>query len=40
MAPRVSAMMAKELGRDETWQTLQKSAFEKLAHAYIINAGT
>jgi glycerol-3-phosphate dehydrogenase len=36
MAPRVAALMARELGRDEAWQASEISAFRALAAQYAI----
>jgi len=36
MAPRVAALMAKELGKDEAWQTTQVMAFQEMARQYVI----
>jgi glycerol-3-phosphate dehydrogenase len=36
MAPRVAALMAKELGRDASWQTSQVRQFEGLAQSYLV----
>jgi glycerol-3-phosphate dehydrogenase len=36
MAPRVAALMAAELGRDETWQRDQIAAFTALASEYLV----
>ena len=35
MAPRVAALMAEELGRDDAWAQAQVKAFEKLAEGYL-----
>jgi glycerol-3-phosphate dehydrogenase len=35
MAPRVAAIMARELGRDSAWQTAQVEAFEQTARCYL-----
>ncbi len=35
MAPRVAQIMARELGRDDTWQETQIAAFNTLAQHYI-----
>jgi glycerol-3-phosphate dehydrogenase len=35
MAPRVAALMAAELGRDEAWQHAQVEAFTTLARQYL-----
>jgi glycerol-3-phosphate dehydrogenase len=37
MAPRVAALMARELNRDEAWQSEQVRAFQKLACKHIIS---
>jgi glycerol-3-phosphate dehydrogenase len=36
MAPRVASILAKELGKDEKWQTGQIKAFDKTANGYLI----
>jgi glycerol-3-phosphate dehydrogenase len=36
MAPRVAALMARELGQDEAWQRQQVSAFTELARQYML----
>jgi glycerol-3-phosphate dehydrogenase len=36
MAPTVAALLAKELGRDDTWQRAQIAAFEALARGYML----
>jgi glycerol-3-phosphate dehydrogenase len=36
VAPRVAALLARELGRDEAWQRAQVAAFAKLADAAVI----
>ena len=36
MAPKVAALMAEELGRDEAWQREQVEAYEALAQGYLI----
>jgi len=36
MAPRVAALMAQELGRDEAWQTAQIAAFEQTAQGFLL----
>jgi glycerol-3-phosphate dehydrogenase len=38
MAPAVGALLARELGRDETWQRSQVAAFETLAAQYMVAA--
>ena len=35
MAPSVAALLATELGRDETWQQQQIADFEKIAANYL-----
>jgi glycerol-3-phosphate dehydrogenase len=35
IAPRVAEIMARELGRDETWQAAQVEAFIALAAGYL-----
>ncbi len=35
-APRVAALLAEELGRDETWQAEQVAAYRSLARGYLI----
>jgi glycerol-3-phosphate dehydrogenase len=37
MAPRVAELMAKELGRDASWQAKQLESFEQLARGYVGN---
>jgi glycerol-3-phosphate dehydrogenase len=37
MAPQVAELMAKELGRDKTWQEHQISAYKKLARGYLLS---
>ena len=37
MAPRVAELMAKELGRDDAWESEQVRSFEKLASGYLIS---
>jgi glycerol-3-phosphate dehydrogenase len=37
-APAVAAVMAKELGRDETWQQEQLTSFGKIAGGYVARA--
>lgn len=39
MAPRVAAIMAAELGRDEAWQRQQVEQYTALADQYIVKAG-
>jgi len=36
MAPRVAELMAKELGRDESWKAAQVTSFCGLAKGYIV----
>jgi glycerol-3-phosphate dehydrogenase len=36
MAPRVAALMAQELGRDEAWQAGQVKAFADVAKSYLV----
>ncbi len=36
MAPRVAELMAEELGKEETWQTAQVTAFQEIAKGYVI----
>ncbi len=36
MAPQVAELMARELGRDKTWQDHQISAYKKLAKGYLL----
>ena len=38
MAPRVAAIMAAELGRDEAWQRKQVEQYTALADQYIVRA--
>jgi glycerol-3-phosphate dehydrogenase len=35
VAPRAAALLARELGRDETWQAAQVESFRKLASGYL-----
>jgi len=35
-APKVAAIMAKELGRDESWTKTQVAAYSDLARGYIL----
>jgi glycerol-3-phosphate dehydrogenase len=35
-APRVAAIMAQDLGRDEAWQRDQVDAFTTMAAAYVL----
>jgi glycerol-3-phosphate dehydrogenase len=35
-APRVAALLAKELGRDQQWQTAQVEAFSRIAENYVL----
>ena len=35
MAPRVTELMAEELGRDESWAKSQADAFRELAQNYL-----
>jgi glycerol-3-phosphate dehydrogenase len=37
MAPRVADLMAREMGKDETWQDQQISTYKKLAQGYLLN---
>ena len=37
MAPRVAELMAKELGRDDAWESEQVRSFEQLAKGYLIS---
>jgi glycerol-3-phosphate dehydrogenase len=37
MAPRVAALMARELGRDDAWQRQQVSEFTELAQQYMLS---
>ena len=37
MAPKVAAILAQELGRDEAWQQQQVRSFEAIANGYIYN---
>jgi glycerol-3-phosphate dehydrogenase len=36
MAPKVAELMARELGRNETWKDQQTSAYRKLAQGYLL----
>ena len=36
MAPRVAELMAKELGRDASWQANQVRHFRELANGYLV----
>lgn len=38
MAPRVAALLAAELGRDESWQKQQIAAFQSLASGYLLKS--
>lgn len=38
MAPRVATLLARELGRDETWQAGQVASFNQVADGYMIKA--
>jgi len=38
MAPRVAAILAKELGKDETWQANQVEEFKETANGYLVKA--
>ncbi len=40
IAPRVAALMAKELGHDENWQKQQVKAYEELAKGYVLDEST
>ena len=37
MAPRVAALLAKELGYNENWESTQVAAFSELAGQYLLN---
>jgi glycerol-3-phosphate dehydrogenase len=37
MAPRVAALMAKELERDENWQAKQVNTFREVARGYVVS---
>jgi glycerol-3-phosphate dehydrogenase len=39
VAPRVAALMARELGRDSEWETAQVRAFNELARGYLPPSG-
>jgi len=39
MAPKVAALMADELGRDEAWQREQVEAYEEVAQGYLVTGG-
>jgi glycerol-3-phosphate dehydrogenase len=39
MAPRAAALLARELGRDERWQTAQVESFRETARNYLPAAG-
>jgi glycerol-3-phosphate dehydrogenase len=39
MAPRAAALLARELGRDEAWQTAQVESFRETARNYLLAAG-
>ena len=39
MAPRAAALMAKELGKDETWQRREVERFASLARNYLVTTG-
>jgi glycerol-3-phosphate dehydrogenase len=36
MAPETARLLARELGRDQTWQTEQVEAFLSVAEGYIV----
>jgi glycerol-3-phosphate dehydrogenase len=36
MAPRVAALMARELEQDQSWQTQQINSFQELAKRYLV----
>jgi glycerol-3-phosphate dehydrogenase len=36
MAPATARLIARELGRDETWQAQQVDAFRDLAEGYLV----
>src|SRR5262245_17763427 len=40
MAPETARLLARELGRDETWQAQQVDAFRALAEGYLVRAET
>ena len=40
MAPRTAALMARELGRDETWQRREVESFAALARNYVVGRGS
>jgi len=37
MAPRVAALMARELGRDQAWQAKEVNTFRELARGYLVS---
>jgi glycerol-3-phosphate dehydrogenase len=37
MAPKVAALLAEELGRDDAWQDEQVAAFGQLASGYLVD---
>jgi len=39
MAPRVAGLMAREMGRDDAWQSSQLAAFQQVAHGYLPGDG-
>jgi glycerol-3-phosphate dehydrogenase len=39
MAPRAAALLARELGRDQAWQTAQVESFRQTARNYLLAAG-
>jgi glycerol-3-phosphate dehydrogenase len=40
MAPTVAGVLARELGRDEKWQSGQIETFNQVAHGFLANAQT
>jgi glycerol-3-phosphate dehydrogenase len=38
MAPETARLLARELGRDQVWQTAQMDAFRALAAGYLVAA--
>jgi glycerol-3-phosphate dehydrogenase len=40
MAPRVAALLAEELGRDDGWERDQVASYEAVARGYLIEGGT
>jgi glycerol-3-phosphate dehydrogenase len=36
MAPRAASLLARELGRDEAWESSEVEAFRRLAAGYLV----